>query len=448
MRALIAFAALASAGLLLCSVPGSSYVVLWPALDPAKRDLRVFNNFADPEANDDTSVDPRWPGWSGAPRAIWKGASEWGSRLHGSGGGDPTQPDGIGSGRANFDALFLGLAPGIGAPDDDVVSELNGSNGAVIAFTEYPPNDGWRVRFYANPWILDDDTNGPLPGAIDIQGVFTHEYGHCLGLDHSPVPGCTMEAVPPSILDLRSIESDDIAGVQAIYGPASAGKPVVRALTLSFGVLTLLGSNFGSSVNVAFLGASVAGAPTGASGTSAQFPLPLGAQAGDLRLALASGPMGGVGVANAYPLDPAGCPPPASYGAAKRNSQGCLPAIDWSGSPSASAGSGFLIRAGNVLNLKTGLLLYAHQPAATPFQGGTLWLGGGLKRTPPQNSGGSPSGSDCSGSYSLDFNSRIASGVDPGLVAGAAIYAQYVYRDPASSFSWGMTDALAFTICP
>src|SRR5689334_11684987 len=233
MRALSTIAALAGAGLLLWGVPGSGYSVAWPALSTAKRDLRVYDNFGDPQADDDTAPDARWPGWTGAPRAIWKGAAEWGSRRHATGGGDPTQPDGIGSGGANLDPLFLGLASGVGAPNDDVASELNGTNAGVIAFTELPPNDGWRVRFYANPWILDDDSAGPAAGAVDIQGVFTHEYGHCLGLDHSGVAGSTMEAVPPSTLDIRSIELDDIAGVQAIYGAAAAGKPVLRALTLS-----------------------------------------------------------------------------------------------------------------------------------------------------------------------------------------------------------------------
>jgi hypothetical protein len=448
MRALSTLAALAGAGLLLWGVPGSGYVVAWPALATAKRDVRVYNNFGDVQANDDTTPDARWPGWTGAPRAIWKGAAEWGSRLHGTGGGDPTQPNGIGSGGANLDPLFLGLAPGVGAPNDDVVSELNGSGGAVMAFTELPPNDGWRVRFYANPWILDDDTNGPVPGAVDIQGIFTHEYGHCLGLDHSSVPGCTMEAVPPSTLDIRSIEQDDIAGVQAIYGAAVPGKPELRALTLSGGVLTLLGSSFGSAVDIEFLGASALATPASAGGTLVQLGLPAGAQPGDVRLTLNSGPAGGAGVSNAYPLDPAGCPPPATYGQGKLNSQGCLPSIAFSGSPSASAGSGFLISAANVLNLKLGLLVYSHQAAAASFQGGTLWVGGSIKRTPGQNSGGSPMGSNCTGMLSLDFNARIASGVDPSLVAGSAVFAQYVYRDPQGSFGWGLSDALAFTICP
>ncbi len=448
MRALPALSALALAAVVGFGLRARAYVVLWPALDDAKRGVHVFNNFGDPEANDDSSVDPRWPGWSGAPRAIWKGACEWGSRLHGDGGGDPTQTDGIGSGGANLDPFFEGLVASVGAPNDNVASELNGTNAGVIAFTELPPNDGWRVRFYANPWILDDDTNGPIAGAQDLQGVFTHEYGHCLGLDHSPVPGATMEAAPASTVPLRSIESDDVQGLQAIYGGAAAGKPVLRALTLSAGVLTLLGEQFGASDDVHFLGASASGVASTHNATVLALALPGAAQAGDVQVVLASGPASGMGVSNAWPLDPAGCPPPATYCAAKSNSQGCLPTIGFSGAPSASAPSGFLIEASNVINRRTGLLLYAYAPGSAPFQGGILCLSGALKRTPPQNSGGSPSGIDCSGSFSFDFNASIASGVDPLLLPGTAVYAQYVYRDPPSSFGWGMSEALAFTICP
>lgn len=434
------------AALLAYPVISDAFVTAWPALDDDHRFVRVFNNFADAQANDTLAADPEWPGYSGAPRAIWKGAQEWASRVHP--GADVLQVDGIGSGAAQLDPLFVGLAANTGFPNDNVVSELNGSNAGVIAFTELPPNDGWRIRFYANPWILDDDPAGPAAGAIDIQAVMTHEYGHALGLDHTPVAGATMEGAPANITALRSLEADDVAGVQAIYGAAVAGKPRIDALTLdSSRMLTLLGADFAASNDLQLQGQVITGVPSSALGHVLSLSLGVIPAAGDLQLVWSSGAAAGVAVSNAWPLDPLDCPPPGRWCEGKPNSQGCVAAIGFTGLPSASGGS-FVIHAAQVLNQKSGLLLYAYSPAATPFQGGTLCLAGALKRTPPTSSGGNAGPADCSGVLSYDFAARIQSGVDPLLVSGRAVYAQYIYRDPADASGWGLSDALAFTICP
>lgn len=54
----------------------------------------------------------------------------------------------------------------------------------------------------------------------DLEAVLTHEFGHFLGLDHSDVPGATMqpEAMGFGSIDLRSLEPDDVEGICAIYG--------------------------------------------------------------------------------------------------------------------------------------------------------------------------------------------------------------------------------------
>lgn len=432
--------------LILHPLAAEAYVTAWPALGDNVRFVRVFNNFADAQANDELQADSHWPGFVGAPRALWKGAQEWSSRVHP--GPDPLQTDGIGSGGANLDPHFTGLAANTGFPNDNVASELNGSNAGVIAFTELPPNDGWRIRFYANPWIFDDDPAGPAPGCIDLQAVMTHEYGHALGLDHSGVPGATMEAAPLDVTALRSLEADDVAGVQAIYGAAGSSKPRIDALTFdSSGVLTLLGANFAAGNELALQGLTISNLSSTAGGTVLSVTPSSLPAAGDLRLSWSSGPASGSAVSNTFPFDPAGCAQPGRWCVGKLNSQGCIAAISHSGNPRASGG-GFLITASQVLNNKSGLLLYSYAPAFTPFQGGTLCLGGGLKRTPASSSGGNPGPTDCSGGLSFDFQARIQSGVDPQLVAGKVVFAQFIYRDPADASGWGLSDALAFTICP
>ncbi len=139
---------------------------------------------------------------------------------------------------------------------------------------------------------------------------------------------------------------------------------------------------------------------------------------------------------------------PTSYCTGKTNSLGCVPAMSSTGAPSASSASPFLVSCSNVLNQINGLLFYSHAPVATPFQGGTLCLKAPTRRTATQNSGGNTGSSDCSGVFSLDFNVRIQSGVDPTLVAGAEVFGQYWSRDPASPSTTSLSNALRFLVSP
>ncbi|HBP20949.1 MAG TPA: hypothetical protein DEA08_24580, partial [Planctomycetes bacterium] len=59
--------------------------------------------------------------------------------------------------------------------------------------------------------------------AFDLQSVITHEVGHLLGLDHSPVHGSTMTPVPAlGDTRLRSLSPDEEAAVRALYPAANA----------------------------------------------------------------------------------------------------------------------------------------------------------------------------------------------------------------------------------
>jgi hypothetical protein len=136
------------------------------------------------------------------------------------------------------------------------------------------------------------------------------------------------------------------------------------------------------------------------------------------------------------------------YCTAKVNSQGCTPAISSTGAASYSAPIPFTIEAGSILNGKSGLLFYGYAQAAVPFQGGTKCVLSPTRRTPVQSSGGSPTGSDCSGTFAYDMQARIQSRVDPALVPGGVAYAQFWSRDPQSPSTTSLTDGLCFTVCP
>ncbi len=141
---------------------------------------------------------------------------------------------------------------------------------------------------------------------------------------------------------------------------------------------------------------------------------------------------------------------PVTYCTAKVNTQGCTPAIGWTGTPSASQPVVFDVWAIRIINQKNGLLFYGFQEQAVPFHNGWLCVKPPIVRTAVQSSGGNPPPPDCSGTFHYDFNALIQSGVDPQLVAGTQVYAQYWYRDPGSPqpSNIGLTDALRFPIGP
>jgi hypothetical protein len=97
------------------------------------------------------------------------------------------------------------------------------------------------------------------------------------------------------------------------------------------------------------------------------------------------------------------------------------------------------------------MLLYSTSGAlAAPFAGGILCLQAPIRRTPPQSSGGSTVGSDCTGVFVFDFNAWIASGADPALVAGVSVWTQYWSRDPGfpPPANASLTDAATFVVWP
>jgi hypothetical protein len=141
---------------------------------------------------------------------------------------------------------------------------------------------------------------------------------------------------------------------------------------------------------------------------------------------------------------------------AKTNSLGCLPAIGWSGRPSAASASGFTITCSNVRNRKAGLLLYGLSgPASVPFQGGTLCVAPAIRRTPAVDSGGtSLPASDCSGVYAIEFHAFAAGALGgnphPALrIPGTLVDVQWWGRDPGfpPPNNTALSDGLQFRIC-
>jgi hypothetical protein len=142
------------------------------------------------------------------------------------------------------------------------------------------------------------------------------------------------------------------------------------------------------------------------------------------------------------------CSAPVAYCPATPSSSGCVPRLGWQGAPRGGQSSGFDITLSLVPNQRNGLLFYGVSGRnALPWNGGTLCVQPPLRRTPLQASGGSSApANDCTGSYSLDFNTWISNGADSTLFTGQHVYVQFLTRDPAGAAPLHLSQALDFYI--
>jgi Tol biopolymer transport system component len=135
---------------------------------------------------------------------------------------------------------------------------------------------------------------------------------------------------------------------------------------------------------------------------------------------------------------------PATYCKPSKPAGGCVAGMTFQGTPSATAGSGFQVRAQGLEAHRVGLLFYGtNGPAGKWLAESYLCVKAPVVHAVVASSQGT---TGCDGSLSLDFNSWIASGADPTLVAGQAVCAQAWFRNATGSGQ--LSDAVAFLIGP
>ena len=94
-------------------------------------------------------------------------------------------------------------------------------SGGTLAHAYYPPTPPNSPTPIQGDAHFDEDetwtiTIPPSTGDFDLVSVAAHEFGHSLGLGHSSVSGALME--PTYSGPHRYLHSDDINGIQSLYG--------------------------------------------------------------------------------------------------------------------------------------------------------------------------------------------------------------------------------------
>ena len=420
------------------------YSLIGGSLSHSQRDFRVFNNFTDAAANNNQTPDPMFPGYQGATMAIWKGVTEWASVPHGDGSGDPHQPGTLGSGGANFDASFQGEATGIGGTNDNIHSELSSSSGGVLAYCETPISNGWRIRYYSSwTWVDGPGTSVGGGNNVDLQAVACHEYGHALGLGHSTSGSATMYPSILSGVNSRSINSDDQNGVKAIYGTASASKPLITGVSVNGSQITVTGSNFDSTGNQLWFtqaGSGGNGQPIKvtnltSNGTSITATIPGTAGSGDVQVR--SNGTAHNDLSNAWPLDVGGGTGPTcgvtllGVGAGGAN----IGTLDTSDNPQLGTTVNF-VASGFAATAGTGQMILSLNQTTTPLLGGTLYI------------------DHLNPAATLPVTFTLGVGVIPVTLPGSPAlayvhgYGQVGVPDASQAFGWAFSNAVDVTFCP
>jgi hypothetical protein len=143
----------------------------------------------------------------------------------------------------------------------------------------------------------------------------------------------------------------------------------------------------------------------------------------------------GDALSNAFPFDPtrSPCPKPRAYGVAKTTSTGNQVHLGWNGFASLAT-QDFVVRAQAGPLSGSGILISGTSEAAVPFYGGTLNVGGQIRRER---------------AFAFDFvgTTTIPIPVDAAAVGTTRFY-QLWFLDPGDAFGVGLSDGLSVTFCP
>lgn len=146
------------------------------------------------------------------------------------------------------------------------------------------------------------------------------------------------------------------------------------------------------------------------------------------------------------------CSSYSTYCTSGTTTNGCTASVSATGAPDANAGFGFVVTANGVEGQKQGLFFYGLSgPLAQTWGIGPsiLCVKPPTQRTPAQSSNGTLG--FCDGTLTIDWNTYIAS--NPGALGnpfagGESAWIQAWFRDPQSTKTTALSNALQFVVCP
>ena len=129
--------------------------------------------------------------------------------------------------RASFRFQYAGTSTVTTNTNDgiNVVMFRNASSGSAIATTYWWSNGSHIIDadivFWDGGFQFFTGSTGCSNGFY-IEDIAAHEFGHALGLGHSTVASATMyPSVSTCATGNRTLDPDDIAGVEALYPPTA-----------------------------------------------------------------------------------------------------------------------------------------------------------------------------------------------------------------------------------
>ena len=147
-----------------------------------------------------------------------------------------------------------------------------------------------------------------------------------------------------------------------------------------------------------------------------------------------------------------GTPWVATYCTAGTSSNGCVPDIDWTGAPRASAAAGFQLVATDLEGQKSGLFFYGFSGRQAVQWGASssfLCVKSPTQRCSVLSTAGTAGA--CNGFFVFDwlaYRATNPTALGAALTAGELVQTQAWYRDPPSPKTTHLTDALEFLVGP